>query len=224
MTRRRRPEPPPEPEHAVVGAYTGSDHRGPRTVYSPAEVRAQKQLVEQMLAQGYTAQGIHSAIARSREQTPLDGVSLPRVRKLAAEVEELWAKEDEADRPKAKMRQIRRLQDAINLARNGRRDAKGAWVTKPNLSALARLEELLAKIQGTLAPIEVKLDVHIAHAVQHVIADMTADDVAEAIATYEENARAAREYRAMLAAGKVLTTPMGQEVLPAREEPSRRTG
>lgn len=173
--------------------------------------------------QGLTPGGIHTAIARTKEATPLDGVTKARIGKLAAECEARWAKEDEADRPKAKMRQIRRILDAINLARNGRR-VGDKWIVHPNLGAVARLEELLAKIQGTLAPLEVKVDVHVAHAVQHVIADMSAEEVQEALSAHAEDVRLAREYRAMLAAGKVLTTPMGQEVLPASEEPARRTG
>lgn len=226
MARRRKQEQPePKPEYGVVGEYTGDDHRGPRRVYTRQEVRAQKQLVEQMLVQGYAPRAIHAAIARARDATPLDGVSVQRIQKLARVIEDRWAKEDESERPKWKMRAIRRLQANIQRWSNGRQDATGKVIEKPNPMGVMRAEELLAKIQGTLAPLEVKVDVHVAMSVQHVIADMTAEDVQLALAEHTEDARLAREYRAMLAAGKVLTTPMGDEILPAREEqPVKRTG
>lgn len=226
MARRRRTKDPftELQEIPVVGPYTGDDQRGGRRVYTRQEVRDQKRLIAQMLAQGLTPKQIHAAIERARDPTPLDGIRLARIQTLAKRVEDEWSREDEQERSKWKTRQIRRLHEELRVAMNGRKEG-AAWVVKPNLAAAARFEELLAKVQGTLAPIEMKVDVHIAHAVQHVIADLSAEDVQEALGDFAEKSRLAREYEAMLKAGKVLTTPMGDEVLPAREEQSaKRTG
>jgi hypothetical protein len=139
-------------------------------------------------------------IARSdrdvlREMRARFGFGIGRCQRLTRIVREEWAKEEEARRPHLKQEAVSRIMQMLAVAR-GRRTTDGqGWVEKPNLSAVVRLEALLADLQGTREPVKVDVDVRVSQTTAAVIYNMNAADVAEALARYRENVRLAEEYR-----------------------------
>lgn len=213
MPRRRREPPTPEMERSVVGpviANTG----GKRRVYTRQEVFNQKRMIEQLMLQGMSATAIHQVSRKRSEENALFGVSIGRIKKICHAIEERWVEEEKEQRPQWKSKQVRRLMDAIQTARTGIRRGD-EWVIRPNLSALARLEELLARIQGTFAPVEVKVEHYLSTTAQAVIGDLSATEVAEALAAYDETHRLAERFREAEQRGLLLMAPNGAQVLPA---------
>jgi hypothetical protein len=126
-------------------------------------------------------------------------MSKQRVGRLVGRIQERWQIEDQnfdrAKRAEWKSGQIRRLTRMRDIA-SGSQNQDGTWAVKPDHRAVARYEELLAKIQGTLAPIEIDLDVRYTEAMMVAIGSMSAEQMASLLAEAEQMEAHARQYRA----------------------------
>lgn len=139
------------------------------------------------------------------------GIGRERVRRLYARLQERWQSEDSSQRRGWRAKAMRRIERAVNLAENGirkqKRDKRGSlilgpdgspllyWDVKPNLSAAMRGHELLSRIQGTQAPIEVNVNVLTSDALLGIIANLSADEVQESLQRHREDRELAEEAR-----------------------------
>ncbi len=136
------------------------------------------------------------------------GIGASRVRRLYAIIQERWKTEDEKQRRFWKSKAIRQLEGTIALARNGvkKEVTKGkktqvVWDLKPNLPAAIRGMELLSRIQGTQAPVEVNLNVQVSDVLINVIANMTSEEVQASLQRYREDRELAEKARSGLLLG-----------------------
>jgi hypothetical protein len=105
-------------------------------------------------------------------------------------VRERWAAEDKGQVDKWKAEATRRLQTGMEQARIELKDRP-----QQKHTILLRYEDQLAKLQGTYAPLRVDIDVTISQQLVGVVANLTADQMAEHIARYRETQRLAAEYK-----------------------------
>jgi hypothetical protein len=105
-------------------------------------------------------------------------------------VRERWVAEDKAQIEKWKSEAARRLYGGMQLARDSLKD-------KPHQlhQILLRYEDQLAKIQGTYAAVKIDIDVAVSQRLVGVVANLTAEQVAEHLNNYRETQRLASEYK-----------------------------
>lgn len=125
-----------------------------------------------------------------------DGVSKGRVEALMGRVRERWLEEDREARPTNKAAQVRRLKGYIARASRGERNANGEYVVKPDLKTVKELEQLLCRIEGNEAPVEVNVDVRVGRAATQIIAGLTREELQEMMEeAREEKMKAAQTDR-----------------------------
>jgi hypothetical protein len=187
-------------------SFKSVERDGKRVRYTLEETRQHTLDIEQLLPHSQV-----SAIVRAMRAKY--GVSRMRVERIAREIKDRWVREDEASGALQENRAaaIRRIDGYLALAR-GRRDPQNpaAWVEKPNHGALARYETLKANLQGTFAPLKVDVEYRVSASIQHVVANLTAEQVAGYLAKQ-------REMRELAERAKLLLPPGEAEVLPARK-------
>jgi len=154
-----------------------------KTVYTRAETKEQEEAVAAILP--------HQTVAAvKRAMRERFGITPNRTQKLVGRVRERWVREDEAsgalqvNRAEA----VRRVKRQIGVA-SGRKDQGGAWVEKPDHSAVARYEHILANLQGTYAPVKVDVVFRVSESIMPVIGNLTPEQVQEIL----ERQRALRE-------------------------------
>ena len=165
-------------------------------VWTVAETQDQMRQLEELLTRGATMSQLITYARRPRDEGGL-GIGTTRTRKLARRIQARWDEEDRDLTKSRKAAQTRRLYRWM-------RDAAGipdpnnpnAWLRKPNLQALARLEELYADLHGTRAPQVVVHDVRVSETLVGVIAELDADQVADLLARRHEDQALAEAYRA----------------------------
>jgi hypothetical protein len=162
-----------------------------------------------------TVTQVHALVRRAKFQAERDGTPLPRelaplaeltlgrFNWLAKRVQEQWTREDERVARTVVQRRARALRRLYVAAQNarGQRDADGKWVRKPNPMAEARFEELIAKMEGTCAPQEVKVEHRQAEAVATIIGGMTHEQRMKLTREAAEERRKARLFDAMTKVG-----------------------
>jgi hypothetical protein len=179
---------------------------GKRVRYTLEETRQHTTEIEALLPHSNVMAIVRSLRAKY-------GVSRMRVERIAREIKARWVREDEASGALRENRAsaIRRIDRYVALAQ-GRRDPNNpnAWIEKPNHGALARYETLKANLQGTFAPLKVDVEYRVSASIQHVVANLTAEQVAGYLAKQ-------REMRELAERAKLLLPPGEAEVLPARK-------
>ena len=175
--------------------------------YTLEEARQHRADVEALLPHST----IHAVLRTLQAKYPT--ITKARIIKLAREVRERWVREDEASGALQENRAaaIRRIDRYVSLAQ-GRRDPNNpnVWLERPNHGALARYETLKANLQGTFAPVKVDVEYRVSASIQHVVANLTAEQVAGYLAKQ-------REMRELAERAKLLLPPGEAEVLPARK-------
>lgn len=154
----------------------------PPVRYSKEETREQLEFVAALDAKYATQKQIQD-LWQQEKGTPL---ARARVMWLVARVRESWKEEDERARPFWKARQIRALEDDIRAAR-----------AKKDYTAVARFQQLLAKIMGTEEPVRVEVDVVVTQAIMQVIGGMTIDQLTEALTEQRALEQDAKRFRAI---------------------------
>lgn len=183
--------------------------------YSVEEVREHTEFIERMILQ-HLNEGQIAKACRERF-----GFGLFRVKLLQKRIHERWAEEDKDKRKYNKAIALREIQEAMRLARHGTKkkvkkrvigpEGKPivaeveAWDIRPNLSAFRGLAELKSRIQGTMAPLEVSIEVQVHDALTGILSNMSSDEVQAAINEYDENVRLAE---AAKSAGLLLPAPV----------------
>ena len=157
----------------------------PGKKYSPAETREHTQAIDQLLTQGHTENRIVQHMAETFH------VGRARTRRLIERVRAEWLKTDAETRKHERSAQVRRLKRCI-------RDCKDPNTGKvlPKMDrAVHAYEELLAKIVGTNAPIEMNLNVQVSDALLGVINALDEDSVAAMLDEYYETKALAERAR-----------------------------
>jgi hypothetical protein len=184
------PEPPPTGRKAMS--------------WTAIQVQAHLQSLEAMMLVTNSIPSINRAM-RDRF-----GLKPARVYVLMARIRDQWFEEDKLARPTTKAAQIRRLKSYIDRAQRGERDAKGRYIVKPDLKVTKELEQLLCRIEGNEAPIEVNVDVRVGQAAQQVIAGMSRDEVQELMQeAREQKLKAAQADRLLAETNRTLVVVPG---------------
>jgi len=131
-------------------------------VYTAEEVRRQIDFVEGLMTLGASTSAVIAQATKPAggPGTGGLGISKHRTKLLVQRVQARWEEEDRerstSRRTEAARRILRQIQNC-----QGRRDPRNpnVWIEKPNHTAIVRYEELLSKLQGTQAPIEIDLNV-----------------------------------------------------------------
>ncbi len=151
------------PASGKAKPFGGNPAPKERKRYTPAEARAQEQILEELLLANMTSRpAMINFIADKTGQR----IGINRVNVLTQRIFQRWADEDATTRQANKAAAERRLKSyALKAA------AEKKW------SAVARFEELLSKVQGTQEPLRVSLDVETTTAIMGVVGTMSADDM-----------------------------------------------
>lgn len=169
------------------------DSRPGRRIWTPRQTAEQMAWVEAMLIEGAS----HHQIAKQARDAI--GVGETRVATLISRVLDRWDVETSKDdgRRHAKQAQIARIHRYIQWAK-GRRDPNNPnlWIEKPNHAALAKWEELLSKVQGTQAPIEIDLNIQHTEVMVQVFARYSLDQLTSLHEEAERKHRLAEAYLA----------------------------
>lgn len=163
----------------------GGYRPGPK--YTLAEVQKHETVVEQLYLRGYTKTRI------LRDASVGLGISVARVRKLLARIQERHIAEDADQRAGWKSAQIRRVHESLREAR-GYNSLTGQRDRTPNHTAIARYEEILARIQGTYAPVEIDMNVQYTQALMNVIVHTEPEELARIVTEERERKRLADAY------------------------------
>jgi len=149
------------PLYRREGTRRGPDGR--KVVYSVEEVRRQLDFIEGLMTLGASTSAI---LAQASKPVGLAGghgglgITAYRANRVIQRIQARWEEEDrersKSRRTEASRRILRQIQNC-----QGRRDPHNptVWIEKPNHVAIVRYEELLSKLQGTQAPIEIDLNV-----------------------------------------------------------------
>jgi hypothetical protein len=113
------------------------------------------------------------------------GTSKTRYLTLQNRVREVWAREDDHLIASRKNEQTRRVMRHLQGAM-GQKDAAGAWAVRPNWSAVAKFENLLADLHGTREPLRIDIDARASEAVMMVVAQMTPEQVQARLDAYAQ--------------------------------------
>ena len=160
--------------------------------WSIEQVQLQLQTVEALMLVAVSTASIVQEMKTRFEST----VSKGRVLFLMGRVRERWLEEDREARPTNKAAQVRRLKGYIARASRGERNAKGEYVVKPDLKTVKELEQLLCRIEGNEAPVEVNVDIRVGQAATQIIAGLTREELQEMMEeAREEKMKAAQTDR-----------------------------
>lgn len=123
------------------------------------------------------------------------GITKYRVAKLYDRIELRWREEDKGKREHERAAQVRRLKQSI-LETAGERDPadRRKWLVRPQHTARKQYEELLAKVTGTMMPIEVDLHVEHREVMVAVFAQYSLADLEEMHEAAERKHRLAMAY------------------------------
>lgn len=153
------------------GPPRGEPQRGPKFI--PVQVKRERmRQMTNLLSLGMTRTDAVDAA------TTQYGLSRTQAEKLYSKVLRSWRADDEAERAHAKEIQLARLRRHITRA-----------ALRNNWSAVAALEDKIARIQGNYAPIEHRVVDEIAtvrEATLHVIASMTFEEIEREIEQQRE--------------------------------------
>ncbi len=196
MRRRKQPkkkekQPPPlavtpiTPREEAALPPANLDDRKVVRLYSRVEYRRILQIVEAAMMQGFGVDRVRDAV---RGEFPTVGKGY--CQKRMSDVHQKWQEEDVASHESWKSAQIRRIMGYMRHAQGEQRVDPGTglntWVREPNHAALAKWESLLADIQGTRAPIEIKSDGQVREALIVVLGRMDADQADALLARAEQ--------------------------------------
>lgn len=159
-----------------------------RRSFSPAEVRQQRFMIGQLWINGV---GDPRRIADLLERSPAQGglgyrLGKMRVEKLLADVKATLLAQDNATLAENKFRQRERL---LRDANNARADKK--W------SAAIAAEKLISEIDGTLAPLQVNVDMRVQGAIATVLAELSPEDLDDLVEEQRAIENKARAYDAL---------------------------
>lgn len=178
-------------------------------VYSREETQAQMDLVEALLAQaGGTEEWCAQQLRAQWDKRTGTRMTYLRCRRLVRLVLDAWAlrRQDPRAVDDARTQAIARcrktLQDARGIPKVAA-DATGelrqvGWLTKPNFAAVAQMEHLLMRLQGTDTPVKLDLNVRLSASLDGVIANLTPAQVERFRARHREMQRLADLARARL--------------------------
>lgn len=180
--------PPPPPRKGLKGTQV--------TRYTHDEVMQQMATMEQLLLQPGVSVIQQNAAMRERL-----GVSTNRCNVLRQRVRREWLSQDDAERSTNRAVAVRRIMGLLAHARGKLKQRTKAtdpvaYEREPNHAACAKYESLLADLQGTRMPIEVRVHHEVSAAVADVIGNLTAEQLQDYLAEYEETQRLAAEYKA----------------------------
>jgi hypothetical protein len=147
-------------------------------------VEAQKLWIAEQLCNG---KPVYKLIPEARQRFAL---SHERAKQRYNEVREEFVREDKEQIEKWKSEAQRRLFNGMEKAKLDLKDKPQALH-----ATLLRYEDQLAKIQGTYAAVKVDIDVTVSASLVGVVANLSADQVAEHLEQYRETARMASEYK-----------------------------
>jgi hypothetical protein len=134
-----------------------------------------------------------------------------RTRTIVARVFEDWSKVDQETRKHERSAQLRRLKKYIREC-DGRPTPDGkSWIEKPNHQARAKYEELLAKIAGTNAPIELSVNVQVSDALAGVLNNLDEDSVQAMLDEYYETKALAERAKQLLGPNALETNEAAAE-------------
>jgi hypothetical protein len=168
---------------------TSKSHTSPKrpekgTQGTTLHTETQEHWVEEQLCSGVP---MYKLVAFARRRFNL---SLSQAKARIEAVRERWVSEDKAQIEKWKSEAARRLHEGMEKAKQDLKD-KPAQLH----SALLRYEDQLAKIQGTYAAVKIDIDVTVSQHLVGVVANLTAEQVADHLANYRETQRQAAEYK-----------------------------
>ncbi len=199
--RGRRPNPALDPPPAEAQAVLEK--------VAPTDEEAELGFVYQLLVRGVSTQTLYAAV---RAQY---GYGRDRANVLARRVRESLKSEADERRPFARSEQIGRLRSLIAELRQPKtrevtRMKGGKKVTEQvalplPANAILRAEELLADVEGNVAPIKVDVEVTVTAKLQNVFSTMTPERAAFLL-------ERARERRRLAAAAKDAIDAQGAEV------------
>lgn len=155
-----------------------SESRKEAKIWSLAETAQHEDAVEAMLRSFRSGKSIEQQLIQPSPKGL--GLSRYRVRLLVQRVQARWTEEDKDRRAEDRRRQIRLIEQSVQQTM-GRQDPNnpGAWLERPNHSARARYLELLSRITGTEAPIEIDVNVEHRDVMVAVFSQYTLEDLEE---------------------------------------------
>lgn len=139
------------------------------------EVAQQEDAIESLLRLGVN----QVKICRQVKRPPPHGLGLPsyRTRKLVARILVRWEEANVGRREQQRLQQIEIVKQSV-AETMGRRDPQtGAWIERPNHSARRAYLELLSKLTGTQAPMELNVNVEHRDALVGVFAQYTVEEL-----------------------------------------------
>lgn len=204
---------PSKPE-GLEKSFRGSDpaikgeERSPNSkVWTRADTREQTDEIDRLLTIG------HDDKAIIREMKKRFGIGVARTKRIIKAVFEEWHRADSESRRYARAKQVKALWGIVAVTKNGtkkevpivKRDPKTkqkvevgrklVWDMRPNPSAAVRALELLSRIEGTQAPVQVSVNIEVSDALTGVLANLSSEQVQEALQAYRENAALAEAAR-----------------------------
>lgn len=168
----------PEEQAIVDKAKAIAGHR-----YSKEETRAQMDIVASLWIEGYTEAEIKAKLRDAGHK-----VSTKRIIALKGMVQESFKLETERDRPLSKQRQLHRLYKLRRIAQGGdmerwkgtgKNRKKATLYVDPDHAALARYEDMIARLEGNYEPLKVDVDMVHREALIDVIGSLTTEQARE---------------------------------------------
>lgn len=167
----RRYKAPRQPDAVVLSGapvnrpprYAGNKALASVVRYSVIETRRQEEVIEGLLMMGASDRQIQAQVCRPDGSAPNAlGVGTRRVSVICERIRARWDSEDQTQRAARKSAQLRRLMNNIQRCRSKLMDANLSERSHRGYeSALHRWESLYADVGGTLAPIDVNINVHV---------------------------------------------------------------
>jgi len=177
------------PEEVARPTWTGT-----KKIWSRKETMAQLQMVQDWRIDGFDKRQVERAM---KEKYP--GMTRGRVHVLWARITRVFEDRAHKSLVERKEEALARLRRAAAVAWMGEKDpadAKGkTWRHKPSLANVLAFEQLIAKIEGTLAPVQVNVDQTVTLAMIQVVQQLSGDDASDYLAEAMEQGRLAEAAR-----------------------------
>lgn len=173
--------------------------------YTSEERAAHREHAEKLLRR---AAGMPFLVARQLMKK--FGIGKGRARRLVMKILDEWAlasKPTETERNRAQA--IRRVRDQIHHATYETKERQDGQLEEhlrrePNYSAIAKLEQILMRLEGTDQPLKVSHEHGLAEATQRSVAQLTAEEIVEMMDRRREEQRLVGLARARLPEAAVL--------------------
>lgn len=168
--------------------------------YTRAETELHIRRIEELRINGASMRSIHRMMQADGSRPEYRKITKKRVEVLWTRITEFWqesSKESAAERKEAARQRIYQMR----LWALGEFDSNTkTWVRRPDQKALKGIEDLLMKLEGTAAAVEVTVEHAFTDAMKHVIVNIDPEQAAEMLQEARETRRLAELARTALPA------------------------